>query len=562
MNAPPPRTAPPPVRRRWPFLYAAVTALALLALYAGVDELVLGRPTVGLRLSDFGVEAKLAFLGCAAAWAAFFPLGFHLANRLAGPARLADDLAAASRGGVFAVPFLVPTLLLAIRGNLLCIIPGLLLLLAIPVGLVEGRRRAAVLGIYPGLPVIGMMLTAPIAVPLATGVLRRLPVLMEAASVPAVPGPAFEPGQNAADLYRRAAALSAPAGLDRSREALELFRAAARLPACDFNAGARRIQCRRHGEDLGGEVGLFRLNLLEAEELRRQGRFQEAADRYGAGIGFLRHLGSQRNDPLPFLLGRMIHADELFEPLARFVGDPLVPAGSLAPLGDALRAARLDGKDLASAVESSYRLDQAARGVYLEHFLGHVYAPELAEPLRYGLERLLERDIDAARLAAMANKPEVLAEAEAERRVELRAVLRDGGGINLLKCHFDPEALPLCAYVMALPVKLDGAVSLFHMAEARLRLLETAVGLRLYLDRRGALPAGLAALVPRFLDAVPEDPFDGFQPLRYRADPDGSWTLHSLGPDRVDQRGEAPISFDLDHWSALPPGDLVVSGRR
>jgi hypothetical protein len=63
---------------------------------------------------------------------------------------------------------------------------------------------------------------------------------------------------------------------------------------------------------------------------------------------------------------------------------------------------------------------------------------------------------------------------------------------------------------------------------ARLRLAQTAVALERFRASGGkGYPDNLAALSPKYLRSVPQDPFDG-QPLRYAKSGDG-YTLHSAG---------------------------------
>ena len=65
----------------------------------------------------------------------------------------------------------------------------------------------------------------------------------------------------------------------------------------------------------------------------------------------------------------------------------------------------------------------------------------------------------------------------------------------------------------------------------------TAIALKRYQLRHGALPSDLNALVPEFLSAVPRDPVDG-KPLRYRLNPDGTFLLYSVGSDGMDNGGD------------------------
>ena len=64
----------------------------------------------------------------------------------------------------------------------------------------------------------------------------------------------------------------------------------------------------------------------------------------------------------------------------------------------------------------------------------------------------------------------------------------------------------------ALPVREIGETC--HKARALLRCAAVAVALERYRLANGRWPDDLAALVPKYLAAVPADPFDG-KPLRY-----------------------------------------------
>ncbi|HNQ72044.1 MAG TPA: hypothetical protein PKN95_00375 [Verrucomicrobiota bacterium] len=66
--------------------------------------------------------------------------------------------------------------------------------------------------------------------------------------------------------------------------------------------------------------------------------------------------------------------------------------------------------------------------------------------------------------------------------------------------------------------------------EADRALCITAIALKRYSLRHGNYPAKLDALVPEFLPAVPVDYMDG-NPIKYRLNGDGSFTLYSVGED-------------------------------
>ena len=85
-------------------------------------------------------------------------------------------------------------------------------------------------------------------------------------------------------------------------------------------------------------------------------------------------------------------------------------------------------------------------------------------------------------------------------------------------------------------------------AEARRRLLITAIALERYHGRHGAYPQSLQALVPELLQYTPIDFMDG-QPLRYRLTEDGHFVLYSVGMDCADNGGEMrrPRRRELDY---------------
>jgi hypothetical protein len=70
---------------------------------------------------------------------------------------------------------------------------------------------------------------------------------------------------------------------------------------------------------------------------------------------------------------------------------------------------------------------------------------------------------------------------------------------------------------------------------ARVRSLAVALAAERYRREHNAWPESLDQLAPRFLAAVPLDPYDG-APLRYRRLADGV-VVYSVGPDRTDDGG-------------------------
>jgi hypothetical protein len=89
---------------------------------------------------------------------------------------------------------------------------------------------------------------------------------------------------------------------------------------------------------------------------------------------------------------------------------------------------------------------------------------------------------------------------------------------------------------MAFAGRGQGLLGRAAEAEARRRLLITAIALERYRGRHGGYPKTLEELVPELLQSPPVDFMDG-KPLRYRLTDDGHFVLYSVGLDCVDNSG-------------------------
>ena len=100
---------------------------------------------------------------------------------------------------------------------------------------------------------------------------------------------------------------------------------------------------------------------------------------------------------------------------------------------------------------------------------------------------------------------------------------------------FSRQTLP--AYASTLPKELRSV--------ATLRSGQTAMAIeRWRLAHAGALPPSLAALVPRYLSAIPEDPLIG-QPLKFHPQSSG-YVVYSVGEDGADDGGKERVPGTLE----------------
>jgi len=91
----------------------------------------------------------------------------------------------------------------------------------------------------------------------------------------------------------------------------------------------------------------------------------------------------------------------------------------------------------------------------------------------------------------------------------------------------------------------------FHTRQAELRCTMAALAAERYRREHGRWPESLQQLAPRYLGAVPLDPFDN-QPLRFRRLWDGL-IIYSVGPDGDDQDGEL-MNWNDSCWQGTDIG--------
>src|SRR5262249_27742509 len=99
-----------------------------------------------------------------------------------------------------------------------------------------------------------------------------------------------------------------------------------------------------------------------------------------------------------------------------------------------------------------------------------------------------------------------------------------------------PRQLPLLLDALTRGEDWSELAQSFHRTRAELRCAAAALAAERYRLAEKRWPDSLDVLVPRYLAAVPADPFDG-RPLRCRRLPDG-FVVYSIGPDGTDDGGK------------------------
>ena len=95
------------------------------------------------------------------------------------------------------------------------------------------------------------------------------------------------------------------------------------------------------------------------------------------------------------------------------------------------------------------------------------------------------------------------------------------------------------------------------LALATRRLIRLKLALFRHHRDQGALPADLSALVPKYIEAIPADPFDG-KPIRYDATRAALWVI---GPDLKDGGGATTPSTPGLNSKAPDPTLFVLPAK-
>ncbi len=125
-----------------------------------------------------------------------------------------------------------------------------------------------------------------------------------------------------------------------------------------------------------------------------------------------------------------------------------------------------------------------------------------------------------------------------QRMTELVDASEDGPAALLEVARAqDNDTLPAYAILSGmLTPSVTRAVEMFLRGDAQLHSAITALACERYRLAQGAWPEALDELVPRYLPAVPIDPFDG-APLRYKKTTAGI-VIYSIGENGVDDGGD------------------------
>jgi hypothetical protein len=100
----------------------------------------------------------------------------------------------------------------------------------------------------------------------------------------------------------------------------------------------------------------------------------------------------------------------------------------------------------------------------------------------------------------------------------------------------------------------------YHVHLCSLNVLRVGLAVKLYQrGHKGLLPSDLGQLVPDYLATIPQDSFNGFQPLHY-VRRGKHFLVYSFGPDGKDDHGSAALDGETYMaGSTQNTGDIIFA---
>ncbi len=311
--------------------------------------------------------------------------------------------------------------------------------------------------------------------------------------------------------------------LSANKETLELLHNAASIERCrypfdltqGFEALLRPLEVLRDGA---------RLLSLEAFMHAENGEPHDACGSLRSLMALARSL---ENEPL--LISQLVRiACQAIgvDSLQRIVSRTALPEAELQEIGAALaRAEERDAMARAMAVERC--IGWNAFNTTFDEYAEFVWGSPL-QPFLYRAAGLLEIDYltyleimgEPVRICEMPLRERTQAAREHGERLEEWL-----GSTPRFYCIVTKKVTPAIGRCVEEDVKVI----------ARLRAARAALAVERYRLDKGRLPEELDELVAEYLQAIPEDPFDG-KPLRYKK-LDKGYVVYSIGPDGKDDDG-------------------------
>ena len=382
---------------------------------------------------------------------------------------------------------------------------------------------------------------------------------------------------NAAPLYRRASSLltQLPADftsratdvidngwsgnhadlselLAKNQEAIAEFKNAAQLSACDFTLGVpEKKDASTQAPQYVDEIKVATLVMLEGRWLEKEGQLDLALENYLSVLRFAHHLGQQDDFIVFHKLLQVIVQRLALVPLEQDLNQGGLDTRLCRHLLDILVSLRRQEIGLEAAFEEEKEVERNdLRMVEVEAKQEGSYNEAFFKEMYIEFDRLQDERFQYLIDAFKKNQPEAFEVYQERLRKETKPL---PALIWKLFTKESPSVTAKTLVALASP-NYRRTINRYYVSLSEFDCLMTATAIRRYQLENDKLPDGLSVLVPTYLPKLPEDPFDGFKPLKYEKH-DKGWVIYSVGPDRKDDHGR------LEYEEASPDqtGDVVIS---
>lgn len=349
--------------------------------------------------------------------------------------------------------------------------------------------------------------------------------------------------------------------LIKNQEAVDEFKKATQLADCQFAPGPvtkkyADTEMPQHGK----EVSIARMVLLQARAYEKEQKPDLALEDYLSVLRFAHHLDSQKDF---ILLSKLIAVNVrklVYLPLVQYVQGERLDAQHGQSLLEALVSWHSQDvglerafEEVQEAMRNTMRRSLEDKGwAKREGWANESFYQAVLSEFDNESDKLQDELSGYVRTALRENRWDEY-DAQINRlRDEAPAIISPDGLLTLSR--EEPPARVARKLAARIVQQHSKVATRYYASVAELDTLLAAIAIRLYELKQGRVPDTLQELVPTYLSALPEDPFNGFKPLAYEKKEHG-WVVYSLGPDRVDNHGTTAFQEDEPDKS----GDIVLS---
>lgn len=373
-----------------------------------------------------------------------------------------------------------------------------------------------------------------------------------------------------------------------NQKALELFRQAAALRSDGYLLSPKpaKLTAASPAPKYANHIKLFKLALLDAKLKLARGQRVQAEEDLLAAAGFIAQLSAQRSFMVLTSMTERLCIQKAFPVLAESLRGKAASESYLEELSVLLTAAAKDQDLMRSAMQEEalmqkntvqesmtpekFKLERASLPFWKRYAANRLQDGEFFAMASAKYGAAADACAKALSDAFAANDPAIaenfIARQHEEARAKIAAASNRGMWAELMDgirggAEAKARMSDIAAYTMIdITTPAYGKlVPSYHAGQSQLGVLRAALAVKIYQRVKKRLPDSLDQLVPKQLEAVPQDAFNKFAPLAYVRD-GKKFSVYGFGPDRKDDKGAAELDMSayLEDQSKSA-GDIVFS---